>query len=86
MARRILGVECPTLANNKTNKMKMTYKEAENKIKELADKKFLIKLTEIGRLYGWSGDYVEIGRFIEAIHCYAEVEVPIIEPYELTEG
>jgi len=65
--------------------MKMTYTEAENKIKELVDKEFLIKLTEIGRLYGWAGDYVEIGSFIKTLHRYAEVEVPITEPYDLTD-
>ena len=61
----------------------MTYTEAENKIKELLDKEFLDKLLEIGKLYGWSGDYVEIGYFIEKLHRYHGVENIDTIPYDL---
>lgn len=43
----------------------MTYTEAENKIKKLLDDEFLSKLLEIGKLYGWNGDYVEIGALLK---------------------
>lgn len=31
---------------------------------------FLEKLTEMARTYGWSGDYIEVMRFIE--WCYEQ--------------
>jgi hypothetical protein len=61
----------------------MTYTEAENKIKELLDKDFLEKLLEIGKLYGWRGDYVEIGYFIEQLHRYHGFENIDAVPYDL---
>lgn len=61
----------------------MTYTEAENKIKELLDNEFLDKLLEIGKLYGWSGDYVEIGSFIEQLHMYHGIENVDTKPYDL---
>lgn len=36
----------------------------EEKIIELLDIGFLEKLKEIGKLYGWNGDYHEIREFI----------------------
>jgi hypothetical protein len=61
----------------------MTYTEAETKIKELLDKEFLDKLLEIGKLYGWSGDYVEIGSFIEELHRLGGIDNVDTEPYQL---
>lgn len=63
----------------------MTYDEADQRIKELVDEEFLIKLTEIGRCYGWSGDYVEIGQFIEELWRDFGKEPPDVSPYELTQ-
>lgn len=61
----------------------MTHSEADQKIKELIDIDFLNTLAEVGRLYGWSGDYVEIGQFIEDLHQAIGVENVNTEPYEL---
>jgi hypothetical protein len=63
----------------------MTYEQAEEKIKQLADKEFLAKLVEIAKLYGWHGDYIEIGEFVSELHRYGEMPVPDLEPYRLTE-
>jgi hypothetical protein len=58
-----------------------TYVEAENKIKQLLDKDFLDKLLEVGKLYGWSGDYHEIGSFIKELYRYHGIDNVDIEPY-----
>lgn len=63
----------------------MTYEESVNKIKDLLDKEFLDKLVEIGKLYGWKGDYHEIVDFIEELHNYHGIGVGDMEPYKITE-
>ena len=63
----------------------MTYGEAENRMKELCDEQFLTKLTEVARLYGWSGDYIEIAAFIEKLYGLKGIQNPVLEPYELEE-
>ena len=55
-------------------KPKMTTKEAEDKIRGLLDDDFLSRLLEIGRLYGWKGDYIEIASFIEDLHRFHEID------------
>lgn len=55
--------------------------EEDKKIKELLDDDFLAKLLEIGKLYGWRGDYVEIGSFIEALHQLHGIENIDATPY-----
>ena len=60
----------------------MTYDEANAKCKQLADAKFLAKLTEIWKLYAWRGDYVEIRAFIETLHEDAGIAVPDLDPYD----
>ena len=54
------------------------------KIVQLLDNEFLNKLVEIGRIYGWSGDYTEIGKFILYLHQIAGINISHkdIEPYE----
>jgi len=42
---------------------------------------FLSTLAEVARIYGWEGDYQEIGQFVENLHRYAGVEPPDLEPY-----
>ncbi len=61
----------------------MTYLEAENRIKDLVDEGFLDKLAEIGRLYGWQGDYVEIKEFINTLHLHYGINDVDLEPYNL---
>ena len=65
--------------------MEITVKEQEEKFNELLDAEFLAKLKEVGRLYGWDGDYVEIGGFIMALHLKRNIELTNedIEPYEI---
>lgn len=43
---------------------------------------FLETLKEVGKLYGWSGDYIEVRQFIE--HCFdvAGKYAGDLEPYE----
>lgn len=60
----------------------MTFDESEDKIKKLLDKEFLDKLLEIGKLYGWNGDYIEISSFIEDLHEYHGIKKVDTEPYE----
>ena len=61
----------------------MTEKESEQKYKEICTPEFLEKLVEISRMYGWEGDYIEIQVFVEDMHRYGGVELPILEPYEI---
>jgi hypothetical protein len=61
----------------------MTYSEAENRIIELLDKEFLARLLEISKLYGWNGDYVEIGSFIRELHESFGIDNADITPYDL---
>jgi len=58
--------------------------KTDQKIKKLLDKEFLDKLKEVGKLYGWTGDYCEIGNFIIDIHKIGEVEISHkeLEPYD----
>ena len=63
----------------------MTHEEADEKIINLLDDEFLNKLLEVGKLYGWSGDYVEIGNFIEELHRKKGITIPNedLQCYEL---
>lgn len=63
----------------------MKEKEAENRIKELVDQEFLDKLVEVARIYGWSGDYTEVCKFIEEISSITRLPIPndLREPFEI---
>jgi hypothetical protein len=54
----------------------------EDKIKALLNREFLDKLLEIGKLYGWSGDYHEISEFIKHLHKLYGIDEVDTEPYE----
>lgn len=58
--------------------------DKEVKIDILLDEDFLKRLAEIGRLYGWSGDYCEIGDFIMELHRIGGVDISHedIMPYD----
>lgn len=62
----------------------MTFTEADNKSKALINKDFLDRLVELGRLYGWSGDYSEIKGFIETLFEYTDFALPDLTPYQIT--
>ena len=51
------------------------------KLKPQITEEFLGTLTELAKNYGWSGDYVEVGGFIE--WCYEKAgKIPRdLEPY-----
>lgn len=63
----------------------MTQKEREQRMRQLLTDDFLAKLTEAAKLYGWRGDYVEIGAFVEELHKDVGKEPPFIEPYEVAD-
>lgn len=63
----------------------MTYNEADAKIKAIVDKPFLDKLSEVAKLYGWRGDYIEVGTFVQNLYEELNLEAPDLQPYELTE-
>lgn len=71
--------------NVETKTIDMTYNEADVKIRELINDEFLATLLEVGKLYGWTGDYVEIGQFIENLHAEHGIEGVDVQPYELEE-
>tara|TARA_R110000772_G_scaffold53717_3_gene122793 strand:+ start:685 stop:888 length:204 start_codon:yes stop_codon:yes gene_type:complete len=61
----------------------MKNKEREDKIKALLDEEFLVRLTEIARLYGWRADFIEVASFIEDLYEEAEIELPELQPYDI---
>lgn len=61
----------------------MTYEEENKKIRTLlGDDDFLERLREIARIYGWAGDYTEIGEFLRYLYKSKDLEVPDLNPYE----
>lgn len=49
---------------------------------------FIANLIEAARVYGWSGDYVEVGEFVrETVRNLTGNEIPYeeLEPYETTD-
>lgn len=62
-----------------------TYLEADEKVKSLLTQEFLETLTEIAKIYGWSGDYSEIYSFIEWLYKFTNLPLPDLNPYDLTE-
>jgi len=63
----------------------ITEKERQDKIALLCDDEFLIKLTEVAKLYGWHGDYVEIAEFVSNLYIARDKEVPNLDEYEIKE-
>lgn len=60
----------------------MTQKEIDQKLVDLIDEPFLNKLAEVAKLYGWSGDYTEIGGFVACLFELKKLQPPDLEPYE----
>lgn len=63
----------------------MTEQEQQNKLKELLTEDFITKLIEVAKLYGWSGDAIEIAGFVEGLYYHANGK-PLetdLEPYEI---
>lgn len=51
----------------------------------IIDDDFLFRLRECAKFYGWSGDYVEIEKFVAELHQAADVVCPDLAPYEPVE-
>jgi hypothetical protein len=62
----------------------MTYKEADEKIKQLADDQFLAKLTEVFKLNTLICDDYEIAEFIKYIYQLRGLQFPDLELYQKT--
>jgi len=62
----------------------MTEKEREERLVALLDDKFLNRLREVGKLYGWRGDYAEIGEFITELHKIKGITGVDITPYNIS--
>lgn len=60
-------------------------KEADRdaRLKVLLTPQFLEVLSEVARLYGWTGDYVEVRRFVEDVHEEVGLEYPDLEAIEI---
>jgi len=59
--------------------------EEKKKVDEIKPKitdDFLSTLSELARIYGWTGDYGEIVNFVEDCFILAEKEKPNLEFYE----
>ena len=63
----------------------MTQEDIDNKLKELVTPEFLSTLTEVSKLYGWSGDFIEIFNFVEDLHSIKGINIDSYEPYETTD-
>ena len=63
----------------------MTQEDIDNKLKELVTPEFLSTLTEVSKLYGWSGDFIEIFNFVEDLHSIKGIKIDSYEPYETTD-
>ncbi len=58
--------------------------EKESRLESILTKEFLSNLVEVARIYGWSGDYIEIERFIMSLHYYKDIDIKLedINPYQ----
>lgn len=57
--------------------------DKDSKLVSLLDNDFLTKLNEVGKLYGWCGDYFEIAEFVKAMYDRAGQPEPDTEAYEI---
>jgi len=59
----------------------MTEDIKNEQIKQLVTPEFLETLGEVAKLYGWSGDYVEISNFVESLYEIKNIKHISEEPY-----
>lgn len=52
------------------------------RVENTATDDFLTKLVDIARIYGWSGDYIEVENFIEFTYNARGLKMPDVTPYE----
>ena len=60
-----------------------TEQEASEQFDKLLTTEFLSTLLEVSKLYGWSGDYVEIAGFVESLHSKKGIEIGAVQCYEI---
>ncbi len=58
---------------------------APDPINNPATPEFLAELAERARRYAWSGDYVEVDRFVRDLYLEAGIEAPDLTAYEWRE-
>lgn len=56
--------------------------ERQKKLRPLLTEEFLNTLSEASKIYGWSGDYIEVCQFVEDLYEVAGKDKPDLEPYE----
>ena len=61
---------------------KLTEKQVDAEIREMADQEFLTKVVYISRLYGWEGDNVETSNFLNWLFDKTIYAIPDITPFE----
>ena len=61
----------------------MTEETRKEQLEKLVTPEFLTTLLEVSKLYGWSGDYVEISRFVEELHGIKGIKIGEVECYEI---
>lgn len=62
---------------------RLTDKQVDERVKDLATEDFLATLTHIAKLFGWESDYIEVCGFVEWIYGKTEHVCPTLEPYEI---
>jgi hypothetical protein len=69
------------------NKNIMGEEEMQRRLEYILTKEFLTNLVEVARIYGWSGDYIEIEDFIMSLHYYKNIDIKLedIMPYKSNE-
>jgi len=61
----------------------MKEEEIKEKLTLLCDDYFLGKLCEAARIYGWTGDFVEVREFIKTLYGIVDKKMPEVLPYDL---
>lgn len=61
----------------------MTEETRNEQLEKLVTPEFLSTLLEVSKLYGWSGDYVEIAGFVESLHSKKGIEIGAVQCYEI---
>ncbi len=65
------------------NEYEQAQQAAVDRIKPKLTPEFLATLAEVARMYGWAGDYAEVGKFVAVVHTeYAGIPAPDLTPHE----
>ena len=63
----------------------MTQEEQQTRIKNILTDDFLVHLTEVAKLYGCVGDYIEIENFVRDCYGVMGKPTPDLVPYEISD-